>query len=182
MKKDWIPTQGEFRQFLHWVDEGVDSDGERYLGAAPPVGLYFDRKNCLAADDLADETLKRVAQKFQEQGEITNISPAHYCYVVAKFVFLDTCAGSSTATPALTIAPIPLTPPGRNTSRKRETRDADCLTPPPKTLPEADRELILEYYVGEQQEKIPAAAKHCVGPWPYHQCADYPGLPHSRQA
>ena len=36
-----------------------------------------------------------------------------------------------------------------------------------KTLPKADRELILEYYVGEQQEKIQAAAKHCIGPWPW---------------
>ena len=104
---------------------GVDSDGERYLELRRRLVLYFDRKNCLAADDLADETLNRVAQKFQEQGEITNISPAHYCYVVAKFVFLENLRRVERSHSSIDDSPDPSTPPGRNTSRKRETR---CLT------------------------------------------------------
>lgn len=89
MKRDWAPTQDVFQQFLQWLDEGVDSGGERYLEMRRRLVLYFDRKNCLTPDELADETLSRVARKLQEKGAITDLSPAHYCYVVAKFVFLE---------------------------------------------------------------------------------------------
>src|ERR1044071_8029980 len=50
---------------------------------------YFDRKNCLSPDDLADETLNRIARRLEEEGAITNTPPARYCYIVAKFVFLE---------------------------------------------------------------------------------------------
>src|SRR5215813_8210046 len=53
------------------------------------LALYFDRKNCLSPDDLADETLNRVARKVEEKGTISGLSPAHYCYIVARFVFLE---------------------------------------------------------------------------------------------
>jgi hypothetical protein len=50
---------------------------------------YFDRKNCLGPDELADETLNRVARRLEELGAITGTAPAQYCYVTAKFVFLE---------------------------------------------------------------------------------------------
>ena len=89
MKKGWTPTKDAFRQFLGWLDEGVESGGEKYLEIRRRLVLYFDRKGCIAPDELADETLSRVANKLQEQGEITDLSPAHYCYVTARFVFLE---------------------------------------------------------------------------------------------
>src|SRR5215472_7874664 len=89
LKKDWTPTKDAFRQFLHWLDGGVESSGERYLEMRRRLVLYFDRKNCPAPDELADETLSRVASKLEEQGTITDLSPAHYCYVTARFVFLE---------------------------------------------------------------------------------------------
>ena len=67
MKKDWAPTQGSFQDFLHWLDQGVDSGGGQYLEMHRRLAAYFDRKNCLTADELADETLARVAQKLQEK-------------------------------------------------------------------------------------------------------------------
>ena len=50
---------------------------------------YFGRKRCLSPDDLADETLTRVARRLEEEGAITDTSPARYCYIVARFVFLE---------------------------------------------------------------------------------------------
>ncbi|HEU4415609.1 MAG TPA: sigma-70 family RNA polymerase sigma factor [Candidatus Angelobacter sp.] len=154
MKKDWTPTQSAFRQFLHWMDEGVDSDGERYLELRRRLVLYFDRKNCLNADDLADETLNRVAQKFQERGEITNISPAQYCYVVAKFVFLEYLRRVEHSHTSIDDGPNPTGAPQPDKSTESRDRMLDCLDRCLKNLSQADRELILEYYVGEQQEKI----------------------------
>jgi hypothetical protein len=47
---------------------------------------YFDRKNCLRPDELADETLNRVARRLEEKGGITDTPPARYCYILARFV------------------------------------------------------------------------------------------------
>src|SRR5215470_2511698 len=89
VKRDRASTQEAFRYFLQWLDEGVDSGGERYLEMRRRLALYFDRKNCVSPDDLADETLNRVARKLEEKGSIKELTPAHYCYVAARFVFLE---------------------------------------------------------------------------------------------
>ena len=49
--------------------------------------LYFDRKNCAAPDELADETMNRVARRLEEEGTIQTEAPAKYCYSTARFVF-----------------------------------------------------------------------------------------------
>ena len=88
-QKDSSPTPGAFRQFLKWLDEGVESNGQKYLEMRRRLVYYFERKNCLSPDDLADETLSRVARRLAEEGEIRDVTPAHYCYMVARFVFLE---------------------------------------------------------------------------------------------
>src|SRR5262249_23149124 len=94
LKKDWEPSRASFRQLLLWLDEGKDSAGEKYLEVRRRLELYFDRKNCRSPGELADETLNRVARKLQEAGEITNVAPLQYCYIVAKFVFLESLRDS----------------------------------------------------------------------------------------
>src|SRR6185369_9201126 len=88
-KSDWVLTQNAFRRFLDWLDQGEDSGGHGYLEIRKRLVLYFDRKNCLFPEELADETLNRVARRLDEEGAITTDSPAHYCYIVARFVFLE---------------------------------------------------------------------------------------------
>lgn len=159
MKKDWTPTQDSFQTFLHWLDQGVDSSGEKYLEMHRRLVAYFDRKNCLTADELADETLARVAQKLQQKGEITELSPAHYCYVTAKFVFLEYIrhakhgrAGleeySASGPGAASAAQLP------DPAATDQEQLLACLDRCLKKLSVVDQELILEYYQGEKQEKI----------------------------
>src|SRR5262245_56287297 len=88
-KKDWVLSQGAFSRLLEWLDEGEDSGGQGYLETRRRLALYFDRKSCLAPDELADDTLNRVARRLEEEGTITSDAPAHYCYIVARFVFLE---------------------------------------------------------------------------------------------
>jgi DNA-directed RNA polymerase specialized sigma24 family protein len=158
LKKDWAPTQDAFRLFLQWLDEGVDSSGERYLEMRRRLVLYFDRKNCLSPDDLADETLNRVTRKLEEKGNITGLSPAHYCYVVATFVFLEYLRGSERGhtgfdEPAHSALRSSLAAPSQEGGETREGLH-DCLERCLGELPAKDRELILEYYRGEQRAKI----------------------------
>jgi len=70
LKRNWTLNQNAFRQFLTWLDAGVDSRGKSYLEMRRRLVLYFNRKNCKTPDDMADETLNRVARKLEEKGQI----------------------------------------------------------------------------------------------------------------
>lgn len=160
VKKDWTPTQTAFRQFLDWLDEGVASGGEKYLEMRRRLVFYFDRKNCVASDELADETLSRVAQKLEEKGSITGMSPVHYCYVVAKFVFLENLRQAKRGQSGLNeLAQARLSSGGSMSSKDTAAMQSterlhDYLDSCLAKLSSPDRELILEYYRGEQRAKI----------------------------
>ena len=161
MKKTWTPTQDAFRKFLSWLDEGTGSGGEKYLELRRRLVLYFDRRNCLMADELADETLARVAQKFQEQGEITNVLPAQYCYVTAKFVFLEYVRRPENNQASLDdpahgkAAGIePPAAPIRDSESEAREHTLECLERCLRKLSPDESQLILEYYQSEQREKI----------------------------
>jgi DNA-directed RNA polymerase specialized sigma24 family protein len=166
LKKNWTLNPEAFRQFLNWLDEGVDSGGERYLEMRRRLARYFDRRNCSLSDDLADETLNRVARKLEEKGEIVGASPAHYCYIVAKFVLLefgrrsehnqtnlDDNPGASRVMAGLAV---PSRPVGDGAAKEKLF---DCLERCLSKLQPEERELILEYYRGEQRAKIERRSK-----------------------
>ena len=71
------------------MDEGEDSHGERYLEIRDRLVRYFSRRQCPHPEDLADETLNRVTRRLEESGAIESGAPARYCYIVAKFVLLE---------------------------------------------------------------------------------------------
>jgi DNA-directed RNA polymerase specialized sigma24 family protein len=154
-KQDWTATEQAFRRFLQWLDEGKDSSGERYLEMRQRLVRYFERKQCIAADDLADETLNRVVRRLDEEGTITDAPPARYCYTVAKFVFLEhlrvvhpKASGQDSDFDSAAIAANSHLPDP--TAEKR----LDCLDHCLQQLITVERDLILEYYRGEQGEKI----------------------------
>ena len=89
LKRDWQPDKAAFDRLLAWLDEGTESRGERYLEMRERLVDYFGRRDCPFPEDLADETLNRVARRLEETGSIDDVVPARYCYIVAKFVFLE---------------------------------------------------------------------------------------------
>ncbi len=119
--------------------------------------LYFERRNCRAPEDLADETLNRVTRRLEEEGTITTDSPAHYCYIVARLVlheYLRTTKTVSDISPddsaAIARARLQTTVAPDEVSEQLLAVLEQCLD----SLTSADRELILEYYHGEQRAKI----------------------------
>ncbi len=160
-KKGWELTADAFRQLLEWLDEGTDSGGEKYLEIRRRLASFFDRKNCLAPDDLADETLNRVARRLTEEGAITNTTPTHYLYIVARFVFLEYLRRSETGAVSLDSASQPSAAsvsvaPNSDLQASREEKEKvlDCLEHCLDRLEPENRELILHYYYGEQRKKI----------------------------
>jgi DNA-directed RNA polymerase specialized sigma24 family protein len=153
-KQQWAASEAAFRRFLEWLDQNADSAGVRYLELRQRLVMYFERRNCLGADDLADETLNRVARRLEEVGQITDAAPAQYCYIVAKFVFLEhtrhmqaRAAFEKSSTGGAAKAE------GETDAERREevlSLLEQCL----EKLAGGDRELILEYYRGEERAKI----------------------------
>jgi len=157
-KKQWALTEGAFRRLLEWLDQGEDSGGQRYLEIRRRIVLYFDRKNCAGPDELADETLNRVARRLQEEGSITSDAPAHYCFITARFVFLEhlrkpkveealddseTRKRSGLVTEADTAE-----------EEREQERLLECLSRCVESLDPDHRDLIVGYYRGEQRVKI----------------------------
>jgi DNA-directed RNA polymerase specialized sigma24 family protein len=148
-----VPTSTAFRRFLAWLDDGRESDGASYLAMRRRLVRYFRRKRCATPDELADETLSRVVRRLEEEGGITDATPAHYCYIVAKFVFLEylrrtTQVRAGLAEHARTPDP---EPPAAD-----QTRRLDCLDRCLDQLSADDRALILDYYPAAPQSRIEA--------------------------
>ncbi|MEW6211961.1 MAG: hypothetical protein AB1631_26635 [Acidobacteriota bacterium] len=159
-KKDWALTESAFNRFLRWLDEGADSSGEKYLEMRRRLVSYFDRKNCPSPDELADETLNRVARRLEEEGDIVDTPPARYCYIVAKFVFLEYLRRTEreSSLDQLPVSRHPSINPSamseREESQKREETLLDCLESCLRNLEPDNSELIFQYYTGEQRAKI----------------------------
>ncbi len=149
-----------FDQLLAWLDEGQDSQGERYLEMRRRLVTYFDRRNRQAADDLADETLNRVARTLETDGVIETSPPARYCYVVARFVLLEDVRRSRSVNTVseswgLDAAAFrdPKIGPRDDDAALRESR-LDCLDRCLHGLKPEQRELVLEYYRDTKRQKI----------------------------
>jgi hypothetical protein len=156
------PTEEISRDLLHWLDEGTNSDGQRYAEVRQRLELYFDRKNCVASGELADETLKRVAKRLGESGEVIDVAPLRYCYTVAKYVFLETLSGEKrapfhrplTSPTASNISGQSASLPEADSGLENGQKSAACLNDCMTNLSSADRDLLVEYYRGKQQGKI----------------------------
>src|SRR5262245_40388924 len=88
-QRGWTLTADALQRLLKWLDGGADSDGHAYVEIRGRLRDYFRRKDCRTADDLADETLTRVARRLEEEGITLTEKPARYCYIVARFVFYE---------------------------------------------------------------------------------------------
>jgi len=158
-KKDWSLDADVFHRLLEWLDEGVDSGGQRYLDMRQRLVAYFDRKNCLTPDELADETLNRVARRLEEEGAIESESPAKYCYIVARFVFMESLRGAEKTTVPLDEALLQFNSDQlvhRPPDREKEIKEVlfDCLERCTGELEPVNRNIIIRYYFGETRAKI----------------------------
>jgi DNA-directed RNA polymerase specialized sigma24 family protein len=165
LKKNWSLTESAFQQLLAWLDEGVCTEGDRYLEIRRRLVQYFDRRGCLSADELADETLNRAARKLAEVGHIENVAPAQYCYVLARFVFLEYIRRPGQKDSEFDdtariegVAGLSFRPDVESAGETRE-RGLGSLGRCLEKLPPADQRLILEYYQGDKREKIDRRSK-----------------------
>jgi hypothetical protein len=155
-QQGWVLSPRVFDALLNWLDEGLNSSGKTYLEMQRRLVSYFDRKNCSTPYELADETLNRVARRLEEEGTIESETPAKYCYIVARFVFMEYLRESHRAGIALdevrrqTPGDYFLVPEDHNDEEKRLV----CLGRCTSQLEPVNRELLRQYYVGKGRVKI----------------------------
>ena len=150
MTRDWVGTPGELSRLVNWLEGSEDAGGESYVAMHGRLASYFARKGCRAPEELADDTLTRVARRLSEEGAITGVLPAQYCYIVARFVFLEYLRRPEHDGGGL-VGDVPAPPRAEDeaTDRLLATLDA-CL----EQLDARDRTLILEYYSGGRAGRI----------------------------
>ena len=151
-------TQFAFTRLLEWLDDGVDSQGQRYLEMRRRLVSYFDRRNRPAADELADETFNRIGRTLEQTGFIATTPPARYCYVVARFVLLEDIRRdrrhvSLDESRHVVSRSRRLSLVGPDEGLAREQR-FECLDRCLQRLPPAQRELAIEYYRDARRQRI----------------------------
>lgn len=129
LKKDGTLTPRAFRRLLNWLDEGTDSGGQKYLEMRQRLVTYFDRKSCTTPDELADEVLNRIARRLEEEGVVESDTPARYCYIVARFVFMEHLRASQKD--AALLDDMRRQPGGENAGDEQEFKEKmlNCLEP-----------------------------------------------------
>jgi DNA-directed RNA polymerase specialized sigma24 family protein len=141
----------EFGSFVAWLDAGVDSGGRSYVVMHARLVGYFARKGCRAPEDLADETLSRVARRLDEEGTITNVLPAQYCYIVARFVLLEYLRSADRQHVAVGFD---VRDHGADAGAERREQLMARLDACLAALTPADRDLIVAYYAGDGPSRI----------------------------
>jgi hypothetical protein len=150
----WAQTPEAFQRLLTWLDQGVESGGQTYLEMRRRLMAYFARKRCASPDELADEAFNRVARRLEEEDSRIDIPPAKYCYVVARFVFLEHLRTAEHPRRRIEMtehlrqraAPADSIPARAGIDRAPLDVLDECL----RTLAAADHELILDYYRAQE--------------------------------
>ncbi len=160
MKKNWTLTPRALQKLLRWLDgDNTDSDGQRYLEMRRRLVAYFDRKNCLSPDELADETLNRVARRLEEEGDIESETPAKYCYIVARFVFMEhlrEIQKGNVLHEDIRRDVNRAHPPAPKVDDEAEIKEKmlQCLERCADKLESPSRQIITRYYTGKERVKI----------------------------
>jgi len=137
-----------FEQFLCWLGPDAETAGRKYESIRSRLIMMFKARRCVFAEDLADATIERVAQKLGARSIGFTGDPALYFYGVAKKIYLEYQRKT-----ALDHRRIQSSPPPKVDDPDMEYK-LKRLDEALNTISESDRELILRYYSGTGKSKI----------------------------
>jgi DNA-directed RNA polymerase specialized sigma24 family protein len=141
-----LPTQETFDKLLLCLHPDRERAGEEYELLRLKLLEYFRVRACLSAEDLADETLNRLAKKIAGGEEIRDV--LRYCYGLARWVWIEYLKRPDANSEPLDNAPVPgFMPPDSLLGKEREACYQHCL----RELANGEQELIFEYWDHENQ-------------------------------
>jgi hypothetical protein len=87
------PEQESFDRLLAWLDGNNELAKKKYENLRYSLIKMFTSRGCIDAEELADETINRVARQVKTVGGNYVGDPAYYFYGVAKKVYLEYLKG-----------------------------------------------------------------------------------------
>lgn len=145
----WRPkelSKEEFDLLLEALDPDRDRAADAYLQLTERLRLYFGTVVRIDSEELAAQTLTRVAKKLAS-GEKIKVLPA-YCYGVARLIRLEALRKPDAQMTSLdeqtNLQPLQ---PEDLEYKQRVARLNHCL----KKLPEQDARLFVEYWLEHQE-------------------------------
>lgn len=153
MKKDWVLTQEAFDKLLRWLDPDRERAGIKYESIRTRLVKIFTCRACSDAEELADETINRVASKIDEIAPDYEGDPTPYFYAVSQRVhqeYIRKCQMRQAD-----VSPEDAVDQAGNISLSVDDEaEYECLDHCMGDLPAENRKLVLEYYQHEKQAKI----------------------------
>lgn len=151
-RQKWELTEAALGKFLAALDSDSHCAGEKYEAIRETLISFFDWQGGVSPEDLCDETLNRVVKKIDEGEAVQNI-PA-YCRGVARMVLMEYRKGTMARRADVEeIATLPAPAPVESHDERRDWLE-NCL----RELPPESRQLVLQYYKENRQQKIDARA------------------------
>jgi DNA-directed RNA polymerase specialized sigma24 family protein len=136
-------TPESFDQLLAFLHPDRDEAGNKYEAIRLRLIKIFTCRGCCVPEDLADETINRVARKVPEIAAAYTGDPALYFFGVANHVHME----------YLRRKPVPVPPQQPDPSDDLE-REFQCLEQCIEQLPPEHQKLIIEYHQDEKRTKI----------------------------
>lgn len=142
-RRRWELTPEAFQKLLTFLSPDLEEAGRRYEEIRRRLITIFTCRGSSRPEELADETIDRVAKKVEEIGKTYVGNPSLYFYGVARKVFLESVRKK----------PHPLPLPEETPALEKELEN-ECLEQCMQQLIPRNRELILEYYRCDRSAKI----------------------------
>jgi DNA-directed RNA polymerase specialized sigma24 family protein len=147
-KPKWRLGQEAFDGLLASLDSDRGRAGERYELLRQKLVKFFEWQGAYDAEELADETLNRVARRIEEGESIQNV--AAYASGVARMVWREAAKRPFQSEEIDDRTPAPAPEP----DDADEVARFECLDRCLAALPADQRELVLDYFADEKGAKI----------------------------
>jgi DNA-directed RNA polymerase specialized sigma24 family protein len=156
-KKDWAITREAFERMLTELHPDSERAGEQYEKIRQKLVKLFEWRGCAHAEECADETFNRVAQKICEGVSIWSDDPYSYFHGVALNVLHEYWRRAERAAKTLEevaqIQGLSADPEDlllREMERLKKERLFECLNRCLQKLPPESFHLITQYHQGEE--------------------------------
>lgn len=146
MKKQSELMPENFNDLLNWFSADREIAGEKYEEIRNGLIRFFYFKGCAEAEELADETINRVAKKLQVLDLSNNVKPINLFYGFASKIYLEYFNRIKKSEIEFNPDLHSLPPSSENTRQKCLEH---CLT----KLPDNGGDLIVEYFTFEKAKK-----------------------------
>lgn len=155
MASDKLPRDSAFHALLDWLNPDRDRAADEYVRLHRRFAKMFEARGCITPEDCADETFTRVGRQLLDGKEIRSNNPAVYLDGVARNVLREQWRRLAPqkveeVSPDELARDHRIEIDERAVTEKRHTCLEECL----RSLPEASRSLLLEYYAENKTRKI----------------------------